>query len=152
MNAFVYFFLIKNFEVASPDLSSFIKVLHSYSYNSDLALYPSAVNISTSIQLGFAVRREEKVKVAENSPACISFFPYFDGQELALFAGLNGGNAIHCFAESIAQWVSDLGEVRSTHPLFCCELPGLDGVIISIDFAGCFRSCLVLVVLSDPMF
>ena len=69
------------------------------------------VNISTSIQLGFAVSKAKREKIVQTSPACISFFPYFDDQELALFAGLNGGNAIFCFAESIAQWVSDLGKM-----------------------------------------
>ncbi|RUS68756.1 hypothetical protein EGW08_023482 [Elysia chlorotica] len=71
--------------------------------------HDAVVNISTSIQLGFAVPKEKKSKIAETSPACISFFPYFNDQELALFAGLNGGNVISCFAESIVQWMSDLG-------------------------------------------
>ncbi|GFO25253.1 sedoheptulokinase-like [Plakobranchus ocellatus] len=76
----------------------------------------AAVNISTSIQLGFAVSKEKRENVVKKSPCCISFFPYFDGQELALFAGLNGGNIFQCFAESMAQWVCDLGLASNIDP------------------------------------
>lgn len=69
----------------------------------------AAVNISTSIQMGFAVGKDRKDDIARISPPSISFFPYFGDQELALFAGLNGGNAFYCFAECIAQWIADLG-------------------------------------------
>ncbi|GFR65729.1 sedoheptulokinase [Elysia marginata] len=86
----------------------------------------AVVNISTSIQLGFAVSKTKKAKIAEMSPPCISFCPYFDDQELALFAGLNGGNVFHCFAESVAQWVYDLGKILTTDDycsVSCYSLP-----------------------------
>ncbi|XP_059143763.1 sedoheptulokinase-like isoform X2 [Physella acuta] len=70
--------------------------------------YDAAVNISTSIQLGFIIANKDKEQVREESPPSISFFPYFNDQQLALCAGLNGGNAIQHFVECVGQWFTDL--------------------------------------------
>ncbi|CAL1543212.1 unnamed protein product [Lymnaea stagnalis] len=76
----------------------------------------AAVNISTSIQLGFVVPGHELELVQQQSPSSISYFPYFNGNKLALCAGLNGGNAIHHFVQCITKWFTDLGLIDGINP------------------------------------
>ncbi|XP_055861455.1 sedoheptulokinase-like isoform X2 [Biomphalaria glabrata] len=69
----------------------------------------AVVNISTSIQLGFVIPEIDMPRVKQECPESIAFFPYFFGQKLALFAGLNGGNVIQHLVESLIKWFQDLG-------------------------------------------
>ncbi|XP_005093697.1 sedoheptulokinase [Aplysia californica] len=71
--------------------------------------HDAAINISTSIQLGFVMSPEDVASLTPSCPPSLAFFPYFQGQFLALCAGLNGGNALGYLAECLGAWIVSLG-------------------------------------------
>ena len=82
---------------------------HIRSTHQKQKLYHTAINISTSIQLGFVMSEEQITCLGSACPPSLSFFPYFDGKLLALCAGLNGGNSLGYLAECIGKWIIQLG-------------------------------------------
>ena len=68
-----------------------------------------AINISTSVQLGFVLSSKELQNSEVLAKPCLSFFPYFNEQYLCLLAGLNGGNALGYLAKCVGNWIIQLG-------------------------------------------
>lgn len=68
----------------------------------------AALNMSTSLQLGFIVNGDANLCKLD---ACNSVvvLPYFGDSYLAVAASLNGGNVIHSFVLMLKSWMSSLG-------------------------------------------
>ncbi|CAB3359912.1 Hypothetical predicted protein [Cloeon dipterum] len=73
--------------------------------------FDAVMNISTSGQLGFVMQKEfqPENKLADESISSVQYFPYFDGQYLAVAASLNGGNSLALFVKILQQWAQELG-------------------------------------------
>lgn len=67
----------------------------------------AVLNISTSAQLGFVATDFKTAERDKTSP--VEYFPYFDGQYLAVATSLNGGNALATFVKMLQQWTLELG-------------------------------------------
>ncbi|XP_059483457.1 sedoheptulokinase-like [Neocloeon triangulifer] len=71
----------------------------------------AVINISTSAQLGFVMPNDfqPEIKSADEDISSVQYFPYFDGQYLAVAASLNGGNSLALFVKILQQWAHELG-------------------------------------------
>lgn len=47
---------------------------------------------------------------APDPSSAVSYFPYFNGDYLAVAASLNGGNVLAAFVGMVAQWTQELGK------------------------------------------
>lgn len=74
-----------------------------------LPLAHTVLNISTSIQLTFAMPAEFRPPDSPQPASPISYFPYFEDAYLAVAASLNGGNVLATFVEMLAAWMKELG-------------------------------------------
>ncbi|KAK6190764.1 hypothetical protein SNE40_002558 [Patella caerulea] len=73
------------------------------SFLSSLSCQNSALlNLGTSLQLGCII---EPDNFAQSDSTCIQYFPYFNGNYLALAASLNGGNVINQFVQMLVKWM-----------------------------------------------
>lgn len=43
--------------------------------------------------------------------SAVTYFPYFDGDYLAVAASLNGGNVLATFVDMVARWTEELGKL-----------------------------------------
>lgn len=66
----------------------------------------AVLNVSTSAQMAF-VKQSGFVPTAETDT--IEYFPYFDGNYVAVAASLNGGNCLAAFVKMLQEWAVDLG-------------------------------------------
>lgn len=69
----------------------------------------AVMNISTSSQVCYPVLSSEFIPPRFEVPTPISFFPFFNGQFLAVAASLNGGNSLSAFVRMLQNWFSTFG-------------------------------------------
>ncbi|XP_069136174.1 sedoheptulokinase-like [Argopecten irradians] len=69
----------------------------------------AVLNMSTSGQMMFPVRPEGGVPDHPDMTSSIQYFPYFDGQFLAMAASLNGGNVLSHMVIMLQQWFKAFG-------------------------------------------
>lgn len=43
--------------------------------------------------------------------SAVTYFPYFNGDYLAVAASLNGGNVLATFVDMVSQWMEELGKL-----------------------------------------
>ncbi|XP_041378902.1 sedoheptulokinase-like [Gigantopelta aegis] len=68
----------------------------------------AVLNIGTSMQMGFVLKGNNLNPFRFPSyPESVDYFPYFDGQYLALAASLNGGNVVSEFVTMLQSWFSE---------------------------------------------
>lgn len=73
------------------------------------------INVSTSAQVCFALPYNfNQLPIinedSRTSSETVEYFPYFDGQYLAVAASLNGGNVLAAFVDTMRQWTATLGQ------------------------------------------
>ncbi|XP_029467201.1 sedoheptulokinase [Rhinatrema bivittatum] len=69
----------------------------------------AVLNISTSAQLTFSMPSGFEPPETPNHRSALAYFPYFDGNYLAVAASLNGGNVVATFVRMLTQWIAELG-------------------------------------------
>uniref|UniRef100_A0A8C8VMK4 Sedoheptulokinase n=1 Tax=Pelusios castaneus TaxID=367368 RepID=A0A8C8VMK4_9SAUR len=69
----------------------------------------AVLNISTSSQLTIAMPLGFQPPEKPDSSSTVAYFPYFDGNYLAVAASLNGGNVLATFVDMLACWMAELG-------------------------------------------
>ncbi|NXU61029.1 SHPK Sedoheptulokinase, partial [Horornis vulcanius] len=67
------------------------------------------LNISTSAQLTISMPQGFQPPEAPDPSSAVTYFPYFNGDYLAVAASLNGGNVLATFVGMVAQWAQELG-------------------------------------------
>ncbi|NXR98262.1 SHPK Sedoheptulokinase, partial [Oxylabes madagascariensis] len=67
------------------------------------------LNISTSAQLTISMPLGFQPPEAPDPSSAVTYFPYFNGDYLAVAASLNGGNVLATFVGMVAQWAQELG-------------------------------------------
>ncbi|XP_042685924.1 sedoheptulokinase isoform X2 [Centrocercus urophasianus] len=67
------------------------------------------LNISTSAQLTISMPSGFQPPETPDPSSAVSYFPYFDGDYLAVAASLNGGNVLATFVNMVARWTEELG-------------------------------------------
>ncbi|KFP11940.1 Sedoheptulokinase, partial [Egretta garzetta] len=69
----------------------------------------AVLNISTSAQLTISMPPGFQPPETPDPSSAVTYFPYFNGDYLAVAASLNGGNVIAMFVDMVAQWTEELG-------------------------------------------
>ncbi|NWU97823.1 SHPK Sedoheptulokinase, partial [Upupa epops] len=69
----------------------------------------AVLNISTSAQLTTSMPPGFQPPEIPDPSSAIAYFPYFNGDYLAVAASLNGGNVMATFVDMVAQWTEELG-------------------------------------------
>ncbi|XP_072209460.1 sedoheptulokinase isoform X2 [Excalfactoria chinensis] len=69
----------------------------------------AVLNISTSAQLTISMPSGFQPPETPDPSSAVTYFPYFDGDYLAVAASLNGGNVLATFVGMVAQWTAELG-------------------------------------------
>ncbi|KAM4760139.1 sedoheptulokinase isoform 1-T1 [Cyanocitta cristata] len=69
----------------------------------------AVLNVSTSAQLTISMPLGFQPPEAPDPSSAITYFPYFNGDYLAVAASLNGGNVLATFVGMVAQWTQELG-------------------------------------------
>ncbi|XP_067422142.1 sedoheptulokinase isoform X3 [Emydura macquarii macquarii] len=69
----------------------------------------AVLNISTSAQLTIPMPLGFQPPETPDSLSAVAYFPYFDGNYLAVAASLNGGNVLATFVDMLACWMAELG-------------------------------------------
>ncbi|OWK57304.1 Sedoheptulokinase [Lonchura striata] len=69
----------------------------------------AVLNISTSAQLTISMPLGFQPPEAPDPSSAVTYFPYFNGDYLAVAASLNGGNVLATFVGMVAQWAQELG-------------------------------------------
>ncbi|NXC14303.1 SHPK Sedoheptulokinase, partial [Corythaeola cristata] len=69
----------------------------------------AVLNISTSAQLTISMPLGFQPPETPGPSSAVTYFPYFDGDYLAVAASLNGGNVLATFVEMVARWTEELG-------------------------------------------
>ncbi|CAM4668304.1 unnamed protein product [Caretta caretta] len=76
----------------------------------------AVLNISTSAQLTVPMPLGFQPPETPDSLSAVAYFPYFDGNYLAVAASLNGGNVLATFVDMLACWMAELGyDVLESH-------------------------------------
>ncbi|XP_030818835.1 sedoheptulokinase [Camarhynchus parvulus] len=70
----------------------------------------AVLNISTSAQLTISMPLGFQPPEAPDPSSAVTYFPYFNGDYLAVAASLNGGNVLATFVGMVAQWAQELGK------------------------------------------
>uniref|UniRef100_A0A8B9PP02 Sedoheptulokinase n=1 Tax=Apteryx owenii TaxID=8824 RepID=A0A8B9PP02_APTOW len=75
----------------------------------------AVLNIGTSAQLTISMPPGFQPPETPDPFSAVTYFPYFNGNYLAVAASLNGGNVLATFVDMVAQWTAELGlEVQET--------------------------------------
>ncbi|NWI95551.1 SHPK Sedoheptulokinase, partial [Pitta sordida] len=69
----------------------------------------AVLNISTSAQLTISMPPGFQPPETPDPSSALTYFPYFNGDYLAVAASLNGGNVLATFVGMVAQWTEELG-------------------------------------------
>lgn len=69
----------------------------------------AVLNISTSAQLTISMPSGFQPPETPDPSSAVTYFPYFDGDYLAVAASLNGGNVLATFVDMVARWTEELG-------------------------------------------
>ncbi|XP_062479488.1 sedoheptulokinase isoform X1 [Pezoporus occidentalis] len=69
----------------------------------------AVLNISTSAQLSISMPPGFQPPDMPDPSSAVTYFPYFNGDYLAVAASLNGGNVLAMFVDMVAQWAEELG-------------------------------------------
>ncbi|NXA05338.1 SHPK Sedoheptulokinase, partial [Sapayoa aenigma] len=69
----------------------------------------AVLNISTSAQLTISMPLGFQPPETPDPSSAVTYFPYFNGDYLAVAASLNGGNVLATFVGMVAQWTEELG-------------------------------------------
>uniref|UniRef100_A0A8D0FAL7 Sedoheptulokinase n=1 Tax=Strix occidentalis caurina TaxID=311401 RepID=A0A8D0FAL7_STROC len=69
----------------------------------------AVLNISTSAQLTVSMPPGFQPPETLDPSSAVTYFPYFDGDYLAVAASLNGGNVLATFVDMVARWTEELG-------------------------------------------
>ncbi|XP_040543306.1 sedoheptulokinase isoform X1 [Gallus gallus] len=69
----------------------------------------AVLNISTSAQLTISMPSDFQPPETPDPSSAVTYFPYFDGDYLAVAASLNGGNVLATFVDMVARWTEELG-------------------------------------------
>ncbi|NXY72617.1 SHPK Sedoheptulokinase, partial [Glareola pratincola] len=69
----------------------------------------AVLNISTSAQLTISMPSGFQPPETPDPSSAVTYFPYFNGDYLAVAASLNGGNVLATFVDMVAQWTEELG-------------------------------------------
>ncbi|NWR84689.1 SHPK Sedoheptulokinase, partial [Furnarius figulus] len=69
----------------------------------------AVLNISTSAQLTISMPLGFQPPETPDPSSAITYFPYFNGDYLAVAASLNGGNVLATFVGMVARWTEELG-------------------------------------------
>ncbi|XP_057272245.1 sedoheptulokinase isoform X2 [Pezoporus wallicus] len=69
----------------------------------------AVLNISTSAQLSISMPPGFQPPDMPDPSSAVTYFPYFNGDYLAVAASLNGGNVLATFVDMVAQWAEELG-------------------------------------------
>ncbi|XP_021271195.1 sedoheptulokinase isoform X1 [Numida meleagris] len=69
----------------------------------------AVLNISTSAQLTVSMPSGFQPPETPDPSSAVTYFPYFDGDYLAVAASLNGGNVLAAFVDMVARWTEELG-------------------------------------------
>ncbi|XP_031447457.1 sedoheptulokinase isoform X2 [Phasianus colchicus] len=69
----------------------------------------AVLNISTSAQLTISMPLGFQPPETPDPSSAVTYFPYFDGDYLAVAASLNGGNVLATFVNMVARWTEELG-------------------------------------------
>ncbi|XP_009671313.2 sedoheptulokinase [Struthio camelus] len=69
----------------------------------------AVLNISTSAQLTISMPPGFQPPETPDPFSAVTYFPYFNGNYLAVAASLNGGNVLAMFVDVVAQWTAELG-------------------------------------------
>ncbi|XP_064534019.1 sedoheptulokinase isoform X1 [Pseudopipra pipra] len=67
------------------------------------------LNFSTSAQLTISMPPGFQPPETPDPSSAVTYFPYFNGDYLAVAASLNGGNVLATFVGMVAQWTEELG-------------------------------------------
>ncbi|XP_063811895.1 sedoheptulokinase isoform X2 [Pseudophryne corroboree] len=78
-------------------------------YSSAAERTDAVLNVSTSAQLTFSMPEGFQPEDHPSPAEAVTYFPYFEGQYLAVAASLNGGNVFASFVAMLAQWMAVLG-------------------------------------------
>ncbi|KAM3601684.1 uncharacterized protein V6R79_016792 [Siganus canaliculatus] len=78
----------------------------------------AVLNMSTSVQLTFAMPADFRPPDTPDPASPVSYFPYFEGSYLAVAASLNGGNVLATFVEMLTGWMKDLGAEMTDTSLY----------------------------------
>lgn len=73
--------------------------------------FPLVLNISTSAQLTISMPSGFQPLETPDPSSAVTYFPYFDGDYLAVAASLNGGNVLATFVDMVARWTEELGKL-----------------------------------------
>ncbi|XP_074701604.1 transient receptor potential cation channel subfamily V member 1-like isoform X2 [Strix aluco] len=68
----------------------------------------AVLNISTSAQLTVSMPPGFQPPETPDPSSAVTYFPYFDGDYLAVAASLNGGNVLATFVDMVARWTEEL--------------------------------------------
>ena len=92
--------------IALGDLQASVYSILSSKPNEGAAI----INISTSAQLTVVMPGGfEPTQADATKPEGTEYFPYFEGQYLAVAAALAGGNALATFISVFSEWLRELG-------------------------------------------
>ncbi|NXM27835.1 SHPK Sedoheptulokinase, partial [Oxyruncus cristatus] len=69
----------------------------------------AVLNISTSAQLTISMPLGFQPPETPDPSSAVTYFPYFNGDYLAVAASLSGGNVLATFVGMVAQWTEELG-------------------------------------------
>ncbi|XP_005240551.1 sedoheptulokinase [Falco peregrinus] len=69
----------------------------------------AVLNIGTSAQLTISMPPGFQPPETPDPSSAVTYFPYFNGDYLAVAASLNGGNVLATFVDMVAQWTEELG-------------------------------------------
>ncbi|XP_032057053.1 sedoheptulokinase isoform X1 [Aythya fuligula] len=69
----------------------------------------AVLNISTSAQLTISMPPGFQLPETPDPSSAVTYFPYFNGDYLAVAASLNGGNVLATFVDMVSQWMEELG-------------------------------------------
>uniref|UniRef100_A0A8B9TQ98 Sedoheptulokinase n=1 Tax=Anas platyrhynchos TaxID=8839 RepID=A0A8B9TQ98_ANAPL len=69
----------------------------------------AVLNISTSAQLTILMPPGFQPPETPDPSSAVTYFPYFNGDYLAVAASLNGGNVLATFVDMVSQWMEELG-------------------------------------------
>lgn len=69
----------------------------------------AVLNISTSAQLTISMPPGFQPPETPDPSSAVTYFPYFNGDYLAVAASLNGGNVLATFVDMVSQWMEELG-------------------------------------------
>ncbi|NWZ23515.1 SHPK Sedoheptulokinase, partial [Asarcornis scutulata] len=69
----------------------------------------AVLNISTSAQLTISMPPGFQPPETPDPSSAVTYFPYFNGDYLAVAASLNGGNVLATFVDMVSRWMEELG-------------------------------------------